>query len=89
MKDYNVLIDGQSFFDQPAESSMRTCDKIRKIVTDLGDDYTTVFLLNYAYFKNYYEMMTISCKIILYLIVMLLRMAKIWKNVPQNHCKHF
>ena len=33
---------------------------IRKISTGQGDDYTTGCLLDYAYFKNYYKMITID-----------------------------
>ena len=41
MKDYNVMIDGRNFFDQPVKNNVRTYDKIRKIVTGPGDDYMT------------------------------------------------
>ena len=37
-----------------------TCENIRKIATSQGDDYTAGCLLNYAYFKNYYEMIAID-----------------------------
>ena len=50
IKDYNVMIDGRNFFDQPI-NNMRHED-IRKIVTGKGDDYTTVCLLDYCYFKK-------------------------------------
>ena len=41
IKDYNVMIDGQIFFDKPVKNNLRTYDNIRKIVTGQGDDYTT------------------------------------------------
>ena len=41
MKDYNVMIDGQNFFDQPIKSNLGKYDHIRKIATGQGDDYTT------------------------------------------------
>ena len=44
------MIDGRNFFDQPI-NNMRHED-IRKIVTGKGDDYTTVCLLDYCYFKK-------------------------------------
>ena len=28
--DYNVMIDGRNFFDQPVKNDRRTCDNIRK-----------------------------------------------------------
>ena len=37
IKDYNVMIDGKSFFYQPISSSLKTHENIRKIAT--GDDY--------------------------------------------------
>ena len=43
-KDYNVMIDGNFFFDQPVKNDQRTYDDIQKIATVQGDDYTTVCL---------------------------------------------
>ena len=37
-----------------------TCDNIQNIATAQGDDYRTVFLLDYNYFKNYYKMIAID-----------------------------
>ena len=45
IKDYKVLTDAQNFFDQPVKNDLRTYDKIRKISTGQGDDYTTGCLL--------------------------------------------
>ena len=39
---------------------LRTYDNIQKIATGQGDDYTTGCLLDYLYFKNYYEMIAID-----------------------------
>ena len=50
MKNYNVMTDGQNFFDQPVKSNLRAYDNIRKIATGQGDDYTTGCLLDYPYF---------------------------------------
>ena len=50
IKNYNVMIDGKSFFDQPITSSMITSDNIGKIATGQGGDYTTGCLLDYKYF---------------------------------------
>ena len=41
IKDYNVVIDGRNFFDQPIKNDLKTYDNIRKIATGQGDDYTT------------------------------------------------
>ena len=45
IKDYNVMNDGQNFFDQPVKNDLRTYDKIRKFATGQGDGYTTGCLL--------------------------------------------
>ena len=43
------------FFDQPVRNN-----KIRKIASGQGDDYTTGCLLDYIYFKNYYKMIAVD-----------------------------
>ena len=55
IKDYNVMIDGGKFFDQPIKIDLKTYDNIRKIATGQGDDYTTGCLLDYPYFEKYYN----------------------------------
>ena len=47
------MIDEQNFFDQPVKSNLIIYDNIPKIATGQGDYYTTGFLLDYTYFKNY------------------------------------
>ena len=56
IKDYNVIIDGKNFFDQPVKNNKITYENIRKIATGQGDDYTTGCLLDYAYFRDIYKM---------------------------------
>ena len=60
IKDYNVMIDGKNFFDQPVKNDKVTYENIRKIVIGQGDDYTTGCLLDYTYFKKYYKMIAID-----------------------------
>ena len=55
IKDYNVMIDGKNFFDQPIKDNKVTYENIRKITTGQGDDYTTGCFLDYIYFKNHYK----------------------------------
>ena len=55
IKNYNVMIDGKNFFDQPVRNDLITYDSMQKIVTDQGDDYTTGCLLDYNYFKKFYK----------------------------------
>ena len=38
----------------------KTYENIRKIATGKGDDYTTVCLLDYPYFKDNYKMIAID-----------------------------
>ena len=52
IKDFNVMIDGQNFFDQPVKNDIKTYDNIRKTATGQGDDYTSGCLLDYPYFKK-------------------------------------
>ena len=60
IKDYNVMIDGKNFFDQPVKNDKVTYENIRKITTGQGDDYTTGCLLDYTYFKKYYKMIVVD-----------------------------
>ena len=45
IKNYNVMIDGKSFFDQSIKKDKITYENTRKIATGQGDDYTTGCLL--------------------------------------------
>ena len=54
------MINGENFFDQPIKDKKVTYEKIRKIATGRGDDYTTGCLLDYPYFKNSYKMIAID-----------------------------
>ena len=60
IKDYNVMIDGKNFFDQPINSMNKTYENIRKIAIGQGDDYTTGCLLDYSYFKDHYKIIAID-----------------------------
>ena len=55
IKDYNFMIDGENFFDQPVKNNLITYDNIQKIVTGQRDDFTTGCLLDYNYFNKYYK----------------------------------
>ena len=60
IKEYNLVIDGGNFFDQPIQNDLKRYDNIRKIKTVEGDDYTTGYLLSYPYFKNYDNLIPID-----------------------------
>ena len=56
IKDYNIMINDENFFDQPIKNNKVTYENIRKIATGQGDDYTTGCLLDYPYFADTYKM---------------------------------
>ena len=60
IKYYNIMINGENFFDQPIKNNKVTYENIRKIATGQGDDYTTGCLLDYSYFADTYEMITVD-----------------------------
>ena len=60
IKDYNVMIDGRNFFNQPINSMNKTYENIRKIATGKGDDYTTCCLLDYRYFSENFKTIAID-----------------------------
>ena len=53
---------GIFFFDSPVKSSIITYDSILKIATGEGDDYTTGCLLDYYYFKEYYNKIAVDLR---------------------------
>ena len=60
IKDYNIVINGENFFDQPIKNNKVTYDNIRKIATGQGDDYATGCLLDCPYFANTYNMIAVD-----------------------------
>ena len=53
---YNLLIDGRNFYDQPINDIIKQYDEIKNIATEQGDDYTTGCLLDYQSFKDHYNL---------------------------------
>ena len=58
IKDFNVLIDGKSFFDLPVKNEEEAYEKI--IDMSNSNDYTTGNLLDFAYFKENYKLIAID-----------------------------
>ena len=56
LTNYNVLIDGRNFYDQPISDQIKKYDEIREVATGKGDNYTTGCLLDYQYFRNHYQL---------------------------------
>ena len=60
IENYNIEIDGKNFYDQPINDSIKQYNEIRKISTGQGDDSTTGFLLDFAYFENNYRLIAVD-----------------------------
>ena len=58
IKDFNVLIDGKSFFDLPVKSEEEAYEKI--IEMSRNNDCTTSNLLDFDYFKEDYRLIKID-----------------------------
>ena len=58
--EYNVLIDGRNFCDQPISSQIRKYDEVRRVALGKGDYYTTGCLLDCEYFKKYYQIIAVD-----------------------------
>ena len=59
IKDYNVLTDGNVFFQLPIKNIEETYEKIIQI-TDYSGYYTRGNLLDYEYFKKHYKLIEID-----------------------------
>ena len=60
IKDYNIMINGENFFDQPIKNNKVTYENIRKIAIGQGDDYTTSCSLDYSNFADTYKMIAVD-----------------------------
>ena len=60
INNYNVLIDGWNLYDQPINAIIKQYGEIRKVSTGYDDDYTTGCLLDYAYFKDHYRLISVD-----------------------------
>ena len=58
IKDFNVLIDGKSFFDLPVKNEEEAYEKIMDMSNN--NDYTTGNLLDFAYYKENYRLIAID-----------------------------
>ena len=60
IKNYNVLIDGRKFYDQPINNLIKQYDEVKRVSTEYCDDYTTGCSLDYAYFKDNYKLIAVD-----------------------------
>ena len=58
VNDFNVLIDGKSFFDLPVKNDEEAHEKI--IDMSNNSDYTTGNLLDFAYYKKHYRLIAVD-----------------------------
>ena len=58
IKDFNVLVDGKSFFDVPVKNKEEAYEEITEI--SKNNDSTTGSLLDYEYFSKHYELFAID-----------------------------
>ena len=50
------MIAGRNFYDHSTNYFIKQYDEVRKVSRGQGDDYTTGYLLDYAYFKDSYRL---------------------------------
>ena len=60
IKDFNVLIDGKSFFELPVKNEEEAYKKIMDMSNN--NDYTTGNILDFAYFKKNYKLIAIDLR---------------------------
>ena len=52
IENYNIKIDGRNFYDQPINDSIKQYNEVRKISTGQSGYYTSLCLLDFAYFEK-------------------------------------
>ena len=60
VNDFNVVIDGKSFFDLPVKNEEEAYEKI--IDMSNNRDYTTGNLLDVAYYKKHYRLIAVDLR---------------------------
>ena len=56
IQNYNIEIDGRNFYNQPVNDLIKQYNKVRKVSTGQGNDYTNGCLLDFAYFEKSYRL---------------------------------
>ena len=60
MKNYNIIINGKNFYDQPIDSDIKRYEEIRILTTEQGKYYTTGCILDYDCIKNLYRRIAVD-----------------------------
>ena len=53
IKNYNIIVNGRNFYDQPIDSDIKQCEEIRKLAIGQDVDYITGCSLDYEYIKSH------------------------------------
>ena len=60
LEEYNVIIDGRNFYDNPIESDIEKYRELKKVMIGKGEDYTTGSLLDFNYFDKHYKLVAVD-----------------------------
>ena len=60
LKEYNVIIDGRNFYDNPIENNIEKYRELKKVMIGKGEDYTTGSVLDFNYFDKHYELIAVD-----------------------------
>ena len=60
LNEYNVIIDGRNFYDNPIESNIEKYRELKKVMIGKGEDYTTGSLLDFNYFDKHYKLVAVD-----------------------------
>ena len=60
LNEYNVIIDGSNFYDNPIENNIEKYRELKKVMIGKGEDYTTGSLLDFNYFDKHYKLVAVD-----------------------------
>ena len=62
IQNYNIIIKEKNLYDEPSNSDAKRYryEDIRKSTTGQGENYTTVYLSDYEYIKNYCRLIAVD-----------------------------
>ena len=60
IKNYNVILNGENFYDQTIGSEIKLYEEIRKLTTEQAEVYTTGCSLDFEYIKKHYRLIAID-----------------------------
>ena len=60
IENYDLIINGKNFYNQPVDSGLKRYEEIRKLKTGQGEGYTIECLLKYDYIKNQYRLISFN-----------------------------